>query len=251
MTIGPWSLTLGEWATVVALIGVLFAAGKWMLEPRLKTVIKDAMAPDISKIGELVTAMTKLSDGLSTLSEEMRLFRIVDILTSDLPAETPAEIKLAIARARFDPSRVIEHPLGSNRGPEIDEYNREAGVAMGSPWCASAAGKWWKSGGLDVPKGYALCANWTTWAKATGRWSTTPALGAMVLYQHGGVAHHIGLIVFVGELVLSIEGNTSIETGYSREGLGVGLKIVDPKTDPVLGYVLPFPKVSSVAAPAA
>lgn len=179
------------------------------------------------------------------------LFRVVEILTSDLPEVTPAEVKMAIARARLDCSRVIERPLGSNRGPEIDQYNTEAGVALGSFWCASAAGKWWRSGGLDVPKGYASCANWASWAKATKRWSPTPVLGAMVLYQTKGVAHHIGLVVMVGELVLSIEGNTSIETGYSRDGIGVGLKIVDPKTDPVLGYVLPFPNPVSTAAPAA
>ena len=29
------------------------------------------------------------------------------------------------------------HETGPNRGPRIDEWNRDAGAALGSPWCAS------------------------------------------------------------------------------------------------------------------
>ncbi len=178
------------------------------------------------------------------------LYRFVDVWTTDLPTDTRPEVRFAITRARYDLGRVVEIPLGSNRGEEIDQYNREAGAPLGSPWCGSAAGKYWRTGGIPVPPGYALCANWVPWAKKNGLWSLTPEVGAMVLYQHGGIAHHIELITRVQTIVLSVGGNTSIETGYSREGIGVGLKIVDPKTDPILGYVLPFPK-DQLAAQAA
>ena len=32
---------------------------------------------------------------------------------------------------------VHEKPMGSNRGPEVDMYNRAASTDLGSPWCAS------------------------------------------------------------------------------------------------------------------
>ncbi|MEO6564803.1 MAG: hypothetical protein ABIO63_02105, partial [Casimicrobiaceae bacterium] len=100
--------------------------------------------------------------------------------------------------------------------------------------------------GLPTPKGRASCDNWMLWAKDTGRWSDVPALGAAVLYGKPGDATHIGLIVRLDPVALSIEGNTSIESGFSRNGIAVSLKIVDPSTDPVLGYAHPHP----IAVPA-
>lgn len=68
MTIGPWSYTIGEWATIGgAILGVL-AAGKWLLAPRLTSLIKEAVASDISKVSDLAEAMTELT-------KEMRLYR--------------------------------------------------------------------------------------------------------------------------------------------------------------------------------
>src|ERR1700759_1193398 len=39
---------------------------------------------------------------------------------------------LAIAASQIG---VFEHPLGSNRGPEVDRYLRTAGGAPGQAWC--------------------------------------------------------------------------------------------------------------------
>jgi hypothetical protein len=147
---------------------------------------------------------------------------------------------LAALQLAHESIGVCEEPLNSNRGPEIDVWNLRAGVPVGSFWCASAAGAWWRDAGLDVPKGYASCDNWMTWAKVTGRWSATPGLGAMVLYGVPGDAKHIGLVIRVTPICLSIEGNTTIESGFSSNGIAVALKIVAPP-DPILGYVLPYP----------
>lgn len=161
-----------------------------------------------------------------------------------LPKETPDLIRSLIARAIADVSAVVEEPVGSNRGPIIDEYNRRAGAPVASYWCASAAGAWWVDCGMPVPMGYASCDNWMAWAKKTGRWSLKPALGALVLYGKPGDANHIGLISRVSPLVLSIEGNTTVEGGsaeLSRNGTAVSQKVVNA-ADPVLGYVLPLLK---------
>lgn len=161
-----------------------------------------------------------------------------------LPAATPPLIRALIARAIADVSAVVEEPLGSNRGAIIDEYNRRSGAPLGSYWCASAAGAWWVDCGLPVPAGYASCDNWMAWAKKTGRWSLGPALGALVLYGKPGDANHIGLISRVAPVVLSIEGNTTVEGGsaeLSRNGTAVSQKVVNA-ADAVLGYVLPLLK---------
>lgn len=151
----------------------------------------------------------------------------------------------AVRRALMDIG-ILEVPPGSNRSGVIDEYNRRAGVKEGSYWCASAAGAWWLDVGLLVPDGYASCDNWLKWAKATDRWkprTATPPIGGMVLYGKGDDAQHIGLIVRVSDIVLSVEGNTTVEGanfGASRNGVAVSLKEIT-KADPVLGYVTPLP----------
>jgi hypothetical protein len=136
---------------------------------------------------------------------------------------------------------ICEEPPGSNRGPQVDQYNRDAGVPDASYWCAAAVGAWYRTVQLPVPIGYASCENWHRWAKQTGRWSDYPAVGAAVLYGKEGVAHHIGLIIRTVPLILSVEGNTTIEGAAfaaARNGVGVSLKEITPQ-DAVLGYVLP------------
>lgn len=168
-----------------------------------------------------------------------------------LPVGTDDRVRLVIARAMLDLVAVLEEPLGSNRGWMIDEYLQRSGLDQAAItagkgyWCAAAVGAWYEDAGLVPPKGRASCDRWMEWAKATGRWSTTPVLGAAVLYGKPGDAQHIGLVVRLQPLVLSIEGNTTIESGFSRNGIAVAVKVVDPKTDPILGYCLPFPAAPS------
>jgi hypothetical protein len=159
-----------------------------------------------------------------------------------LPASTDARVMRLIRRALADVG-LLEMPPGSNRSNVIDGYNQDAGVAAGSYWCASALGAWWRDAGLEVPPGYASCDNWLTWARRTGRLATAPGLGAAVLYGRPGDASHIGCVVRVTPLVLSVEGNTTVEGAEfsaSRNGVAVSLKEVTSR-DPVLGYVLPLP----------
>ena len=173
----------------------------------------------------------------------MNIPALVEALPSPwLTPDTSVEVERVIARARADLIAVVEIPLGSNRGLLIDQYNLRAHVPAGSYWCASAVGAWWEDAGLQTPPGRASCDQWMNWAKDTGRWSDKPTLGCAVLYGKPGDANHIGLVVRTLPLVLSIEGNTTIESGFSRTGIAVAVKIVDTHTDPILGYCLPFPK---------
>lgn len=164
-----------------------------------------------------------------------------------LPADLDPRVRLAIVRAALDILSVVEEPLGSNRSPVIDVYLRNAGVpesvilAGKGYWCAAAVGQWWQDAGLETPLGRADCDVWMRWAKKTGRWSNIPTLGAAVLYGKPGDATHIGLIARVTPLVMSVEGNTTIESGFDRNGIAVTDKIVDPKSDPILGYCQPLP----------
>jgi hypothetical protein len=157
-----------------------------------------------------------------------------------LPADTLSGTRAVIERALKDIG-LLETPLGSNRSGRIDEYNRAAGVAEGSYWCASACGAWWRECGFEVPRGYASCDAWLTWAKVTQRWRRMPELGAAVLYGVPGDARHIGLIVRLTPAVLSVEGNTTVEgSAFERNGTAVAMKLVTDR-DPVLGYVSLYP----------
>lgn len=153
-----------------------------------------------------------------------------------LPLDVGAKAALVVHEAHAAIG-ICEDPVASNRGAEVNQWNRDAGVPVGSYWCASFAGAMWKRAGLQVPAGYASCDVLLAWGKRTGRFSQhVPSLGALVFYGKGDDAHHVGIIVRTAPLTLSVEGNTSVESGYDRNGIAVQLKRVD-EHDPVLGYV--------------
>lgn len=171
-------------------------------------------------------------------------------LATPCPWLTPdvSAIAQLIARNAHAHIGVCEEPPGSNRGPEIDEWNRRARVAVGSYWCASFAGAMWWDAGLTPPPGYASCDKLMQWGKATGRWSEhVVGIGSMVLYGKPGDANHVGIVIRAEPIVITVEGNTTFDTGFSRNGIGVAQKQVTDG-DPVLGYIAPLltptPKVA-------
>lgn len=180
-----------------------------------------------------------------TLDQRIGLACAVLPIAATLPPTLDERVRRAIVRAVMDLAAVVEQPLGSNRGPEVDRYLRaarvpESVIASGRGyWCAAAVGQWWEDAGLVTPTGRASCDAWMKWGRDTNRWSNVPTLGAAVLYGVPGDARHIGLVVRVEPLVMSVEGNTSVE-GNSRNGEVVSMKRVDSH-DALLGYVSPFP----------
>jgi hypothetical protein len=153
----------------------------------------------------------------------------------------PSAIEYALANVG-----VCEDPIGSNRGPEIDEWAREFGSPLGSYWCALSVGKARKEGGLWIPShDVGSCDEWVWQATRAGLISQQPAPGAAVIYTNGKTivggrydgqldAVHIGLVLRVKPVLLAIEGNTALG-GFERNGFVQTLKEVD--VGRVLGYV--------------
>lgn len=151
-------------------------------------------------------------------------------------AEGLAAAVLDVARGELD---VRESPLGSNRGPRVDEYVRLTGLEPSGqfPWCVcfvffcfhTAAEKLGKTnpmiktaGVLDLwNKAGQNGVTRVTLAKA----KNNPALvkpGHIFVIDTGkpGGAGHAGLVEQVaGGKLVTIEGNTN--DGGSREGIGV------------------------------
>lgn len=164
-----------------------------------------------------------------------------------LPADVPS-LERRIVVAALDCVGVCEEPLGSNTGPEIDEWNRAAGVPVKSYWCASFAAAVWKASGAQLPPYPASCDSWMTWAKRHGYWRPAASVGCVVLYGVPGDAKHMGIVVRTVPQSLSVEGNAAVESGrFERNGTTVALKKVTDE-DPVLGYVVPTLRQLAAAA---
>ena len=137
---------------------------------------------------------------------------------------------------------IIETPKNSNAGGEggrITAMLKNCGLGPGNFWCAAAVTTWWKEAGIKSPASGA-CSTWMNWAKKNGQWSSTPVVGAAVVYHFGrkAGADHIGLVVHIDPkgTITTIEGNTSAR-GQNSNGGGVFQKIASHKT--ILGFVIP------------
>lgn len=139
---------------------------------------------------------------------------------------------LAVAASQVG---VMEQPVGSNRGPKVDQYLKSTGTPLGSAWCAAflyfcfdqAARELGRANPLVRTGG--VLAHWNG-ARTRGipRLLTDNAIanpslvhpGMIFVISHGAGTGHTGLVeaVEAGKLV-TIEGNTN-DNG-SREGIGV------------------------------
>ena len=133
---------------------------------------------------------------------------------------------------------ILETPLGSNRGTRIDRMAKRAGSPLGSWWCAIWAGAVMADAGSLVPEGYAATDNWLPYCVKE------PVIGAAVLYglrKRGPVmpdmdAHHIGVVVRLDPMVLTIEGNRGF-AGSTNNGVAVDIGPMLRRD--VLGYFHP------------
>lgn len=126
----------------------------------------------------------------------------------------------------------MEVPLGSNRGPRVDEYLRSVGLdpSKGSwPWCAAFTYWCFREAISDImvplptripPKTAGVIDHWN---KAPIRIvsSSAPAPGAFFFIDEGHGLGHMGIVEAVETSIhlITIEGNTN-EDG-SRNGVGV------------------------------
>lgn len=160
------------------------------------------------------------------------------VLAAWAPHDTPV-LNLEIAERALMDIGICEIPLGSNRSGRIDEYVNAVGSPLGSYWCAAAVSAWYREAGAKTPpKDAGSCDAWVAWAKASNTWTSNPAIGRAVVYGKPTDASHIGVVIRTDPLLLSVEGNTSLDA-YDRNGIAVDLKKVNRLR--VIGYIKPTP----------
>jgi hypothetical protein len=127
---------------------------------------------------------------------------------------------------------IMENPLGSNSGKEINEYLASVNVNPGNYWCAGfvywCAKKASEKLGIKNPV-YKTAGCLNHWNKTSGKKITkidainTPSLiqiGGIFIKDHGGGYGHTGIVTKVeGGFIYTIEGNTNPE--MSSNGIGV------------------------------
>lgn len=145
--------------------------------------------------------------------------------------QSPASGKRIVENARKYIG-TIEKP--GNRGKLIDEWNRLAGVPLGSPYCGSYAGAMHIESEVTPPKGYAYTPSWFT-GKRNISWSEAkPGDVIGFYYPNMGRIAHIAILEQYGEtFTKTIEANTSYDartgTASDRDGDGVHAKLRNTK----------------------
>ena len=159
-------------------------------------------------------------------------------------ADTVAEVQRAndplLARALAiaageEAKAVREVPRNSNRGPEVSQYLRRAGVSPGLAWCCAFVYWCFDEAALVLARGNPMVRT----AGCLAHWNQAPAKGAarllarqavanpervqpgmVFIMDFGGGAGHTGFVESVhGGFITTIEGNT--DASMTREGGGV------------------------------
>jgi hypothetical protein len=129
-----------------------------------------------------------------------------------------------------------------NRGPEVDEYLRAAGLepeGHSYPWCVAFVRWCFKraSGDLGVENPCPKTASvFKLWAKCFAQRTHTPVPGAIFIIDRGdGVHGHAGLVVSVGPgRLVTCEGNTNA-LGH-RDGNCVAVRV--RQFHDIAGYIV-------------
>jgi hypothetical protein len=145
---------------------------------------------------------------------------------------------LAIARSQL---AVLEDPLGSNRGPLVDQYLKSVGLGPGHEWCQAFVYWCFREAALELgvatplPKVAAVIKHWNE-APAACRYTAAqvrrdPDLvqrGMLVVLDRGKGKGHIGFVDYCKHLhapdryaLFTFEGNINPEADPGREGWGV------------------------------
>ena len=112
---------------------------------------------------------------------------------------------------------------------KLDNQAQVKKTGSGYYWCAAAVATWWDEAGLPLPPSPAQCKSWGEWGRKLGIVSSTPSIGAVVLYGDIGKEHHAGIVCEVDEngRATTIEGNTS-GSGFTSNGCCCAVKSVNP-----------------------
>lgn len=152
-----------------------------------------------------------------------------------LRAASPLLAEALRLAAAEEAAKVREVPRNSNRGPQVDQYLKRAGTALGNAWCCAFV--YWcmdeaaRSQGLANPMvKTAGCLD--HWNRAASRGASRvtsqraindPSLvmpGMIFIMDHGRGLGHTGFVEkTAGGILTTIEGNT--DASKTREGGGV------------------------------
>lgn len=116
---------------------------------------------------------------------------------------------LELARAELG---TVESPPGSNRTPYADR----AGHLNGYAWCATFVVAVMRAAGITLPSESAYTPTMAAGFRKAGRWSGTPAVGAVVFYtwpSMGRIAHNGIVERVLADGIVAIEGNTDAAGG--------------------------------------
>ena len=121
---------------------------------------------------------------------------------------------------------IREQPLGSNRGPRVDQYNQASGAGNGALWCMSFV--YWcfqqaaaHTGEENPMLKTAYCPALLQWAKQQGKLVDSPQRGDIFLVKglRDGKPSVIHTGIVTGGLIETVEGNTNNDG--SSNGIGV------------------------------
>ncbi len=140
---------------------------------------------------------------------------------------TPGE---RVARQAAKYLGVAEVPPGSNRGPEVDRWQRPWGIGYGWPWCgAYVAAMYAEAGVNDNGLAHPSTAVMYQRAKARGAIIPRPMPGALILWpgKHTGVCADYSPD---GRTVVTYEGNSgdAVRQRVRAFGPGTGVVFVAP-----------------------
>ncbi len=116
---------------------------------------------------------------------------------------------------------VTEHPLGSNSGREVEEYQRATWLAgTGWPWCVAFCQWVFRELGVPLPNGGAGAWALLDWAKSVGWAVNDPRPGDICILSEGS-GHACLFERFEGTDVVTVDGNWGDRVGEQRHSKAI------------------------------
>jgi hypothetical protein len=208
-----------------------------VFDESMKAVVKTFQAQNVDRDGHSLEVDGKI--GLLTW-QSLFAGSALAPLSPPAPASTLMLQALAVAAGQVGE---MESPIGSNRGPMVDEYLRAAGIDPASgppdvrPWCMAFAYWCFKTAAANLgsanplPRTAGCLDHWNLAAQVVRAKRMTaasvlanPSLiksGLLFILDFGHGLGHTGIVerLLPGGRLLTIEGNTNADG--SRTGVGV------------------------------
>lgn len=118
-----------------------------------------------------------------------------------------------------------EQPMGTNRGPLIDEWNRAANGLVGEPWCMSFQHAGFEQAGVKLG-GWAGVETFLRWGQQHGYEITRPLRGDIVCFDWNNDRwyDHVGMVVKVLGIGPKGRGPWYLQTVEGNSGDAVRLR---------------------------